>query len=97
MVSRLNLMSEQNPPTTPGETDADTGDQGQMHLSLGIVFITLGGSSFLLYEGSLRFIGLPFLVIGVAYLAMALNPGKAPGDDRATKSTPPPPSEGDRP
>jgi hypothetical protein len=97
MASRLNLMSEQNPPATPGETAEGTGGQGQMHLALGIVFITLGGSSFLLYEGSLRFVGLPFLVIGVAYLAMAVNSGKAPGGDHATDSTPSPPSEGDRP
>ncbi|WAB83614.1 hypothetical protein OVN20_11235 [Microcella daejeonensis] len=90
-------MSEQNPPTTPGETAADAGGQRQMHLSLGIVFIMLGGSSFYLYENSLRFIGLPFLVIGLTYLAMAVNSWKAPGGDHATDSTPPPPSEGDRP
>ncbi len=89
-------MNEQDPPRTPTETSADAGDQRQMHLALGIVFIVLGGSSFTLYEGALRLVGLPFLVIGLAYLAMAMKAATSADDEPADPPTPAPPEGDDR-
>lgn len=82
-------MSEQTPPTPPETAAAtDAADERQNYLALGIVFFVLG-STFFFFQESMRFVGLPFLVLGIVYFAWAMTFPAANDDDGPAPSDPP--------